>query len=113
MGDCHLAIGKSQRKSGDLQAAAASLETARHLLETLVQSRPDSAPYKAKPGELLRRDRANFEGQLRAADKGIEALEKAKSLQQQLISRSPDDARPRAANGRDYQCDGVCAYEAA
>ena len=84
---------EAQRKSGDRPAAAQSLETARTVFGKLVQSHPASAPHLTILVTCYV-EIGKVQGNLQHFKQGIAALEKAKSVQQQLISKSPDEPGP-------------------
>ena len=85
---CHLAIGKQFVALGDFHSAMTSLVAARMIIEKLTVGKPDQEIYQASLADCFS-ELGIIQGHLESGDSGLEILQKAKKIQQELIGRSP------------------------
>ncbi len=85
---CHLTIGKVQETIGNLQGALKSLASAHAMLLPLSVRHPTA--YQSRLAECYSKAGA-IHAQLESTQEAEESLEKARTILQQLIDRSPDE----------------------
>jgi eukaryotic-like serine/threonine-protein kinase len=89
MADCHLAICIRLHEMGDLPKAMDSVNQARSILENVASRHRLSVNDQACLANCYD-EIGLLQGNLESGDQGLEMLEKATALQQQLIVRGPD-----------------------
>jgi eukaryotic-like serine/threonine-protein kinase len=87
-----IAVGNLRQATGDPAAGLASFEQAQHLLQPLIRSSPDHAPYRAAVAKCLH-GIAQVKYETGRAQESLASHEQALSIRQELAESQPRDTQ--------------------